>query len=149
MIVNSENLNRRKKINLSKAARVARTVLKSLGMDDAEVNLTFFTSQRIRVLNRVYLGKDEATDVIAFPGGEARGARRKARKGFFLGDIAISTDRAGKNARLYRTGLTEEVMLYVIHGLLHLAGYDDTTKKERAAMRKKEREFLEKIRSFL
>lgn len=116
--------------------------------DNAELNIIFLSSQKIRALNRAYLGTDTATDVLAFPPGGTRvrekGKRVKGKEREFLGDIAISSDRASANARIYGTRFTEELALYVIHGTLHLLGYEDATEEGRAAMRRKENELLQK-----
>jgi probable rRNA maturation factor len=58
------------------------------------------------------------------------------------GDIIISTDAALKNSRLYGTRLSEELALYVIHGILHLLGFDDHRPRDVEKMRKKEQELL-------
>jgi probable rRNA maturation factor len=59
------------------------------------------------------------------------------------GDIIISTDVAIKNAKAYKTPLGHEIVLYVIHGILHLLGYDDHNRKVKHKMQKKEQEILE------
>jgi len=117
------------------------------------------------VLNRVYLGKDTATDVLAFSDESKKNRRvlasfskqsvfgrkekdKRAGKNF-LGNIAISSDKAFSNAAIFKTCFKEEIMLYVIHGILHLSGYDDTAPKTRVVMRKKENEFLQKTRQYL
>ena len=149
--INSENQNHKKKIELKKMEKIARAVLRLLGKKDTEVNISFITSQKIRVMNRRYFGIDAATDVIAFPAGKAitsgHGSRVTGQE--FLGDIAISTDRAKCNSRIYGMLFKEEVALYVIHGLLHLAGYEDTTKKKKEAMKAKEDEFFRKTQKTL
>ncbi len=137
--INSENRNRKRRIDLSKTEKVAKTVLKMLGKDGVELDIVFFSNQKIRALNRAYLGVDAATDVIAFASGEDK----------FLGDIAISSDRAAQNAGIYGVTFGEEIALCLIHGILHLAGYKDTTGKSRKIMREKENELLQKIRKFL
>ncbi|MGB3082486.1 MAG: rRNA maturation RNase YbeY, partial [Candidatus Omnitrophota bacterium] len=91
-------------------------------------------------INRRYLGKDVSTDVIAFPGDIGRR---------FLGDIAVSTDKAAQNAKEYGNSFIEEVALYVIHGILHLTGYDDHEKKDTEAMRRKENELFQKAKTCL
>ena len=57
-------------------------------------------------------------------------------------EIVISVDAAKRNCKVFKTTLGEEIVLYIIHGLLHLLGYDDGTKKDIAKMRKKEGELL-------
>lgn len=147
--INSENLNRKKRIDLLKTDRVAKAVLKALEKDNVELNIVFLSNQKIRALNRAYLGRDKATDVIAFPAGKGPGSRVTGHGPRFLGDIAISSDKAAENSGAYGLTLMEEAALYVIHGILHLLGYDDTTKKARDAMRRKEDGLLQKVRNYL
>jgi probable rRNA maturation factor len=73
--------------------------------------------RELRRLNREFLGKDYATDVLSFPAGA--GAH-----GETLGDIAISTERAAAQARQYGHGMEAEVGILMLHGLLHLLGMD-------------------------
>ncbi len=84
------------------------------------------TDRRIRKLNNLYLGKHCSTDVISFD--ISRSDQELAA------DIAVSVDTAAKNAKIYRTSTLSEIYLYVIHGLLHLLGYDDGTQKKRKKM---------------
>ncbi|MBD3426296.1 MAG: rRNA maturation RNase YbeY [Candidatus Omnitrophica bacterium] len=135
--INSENLNKKRKIDLSKLEDVARLVLNRHKRPDAELNMIFVSSQKIRAMNRKWFGKDRATDVIAWPSGD---------NGVFLGDIAISSDAAARNSGEYGLSFEEEISLYVIHGILHLLGYDDRTARKRAKMRKEEDALLQKAR---
>jgi len=73
-------------------------------------------NREIRSLNRRFRGKDKATDVLSFPAPEFVNG--------FAGDIAISLDEAARNAKEHGHSLNEEVRILVLHGLLHLAGYD-------------------------
>ena len=72
--------------------------------------------REMRSLNRRFRGKDKATDVLSFPAPEFVNG--------FAGDIAISLDVASRNAKELGHSLNEEVRILVLHGLLHLAGYD-------------------------
>ena len=145
--INSENRNLKRKIELSVIDRIAKKTLKKLGTSDAGLDIIFVSDQKIRAFNRKYLGKNKATDVLAFPGEDKTSGRSGNAR--FLGDIAISTDRAFYNAADYGTAFKEEVALYVIHGILHLLGYDDTTAAKRKKMRKKENELLQEVRKSL
>ncbi|MFH1552332.1 MAG: rRNA maturation RNase YbeY [Candidatus Omnitrophota bacterium] len=153
--INSKNLNKKRRTDLLKTEKVAKLVLKELGEDGVELNIIFLSNQRIRALNRAYLSVDTATDVIAFPsrGQISRSLWVKARRTKdareFLGDIAISSDKAAQNAAFYGTTFMEEIALYVIHGTLHLMGYKDITKKARVRIQRKENEFLQKAKKFL
>jgi probable rRNA maturation factor len=138
--INCENRNSKRRIDLGKIKKAAGKVLRLLKKKDSELNIVFLSNQKIRAINRRYLGKDISTDVIAFPGDIARR---------FLGDIAVSTDKAAQNAKKYGNSFIEEVALYVIHGILHLTGYDDRGKKDTKAMRRKEDELFQKTRTCL
>jgi probable rRNA maturation factor len=95
-------------------------------------------------LNERYRKKKRATDVLSFPAGEDSGKPgtlkqqvRKARGGF-LGDIAIAPRLAQRNAKLLGRGLPEELKVLILHGVLHLLGYDHETDRgemERIEMR--------------
>ncbi len=98
-------------------------------------------------LNARYRGKRRTTDVLSFPAEhqgkpELRGNPRCKRRGVFLGDIAISPLVARRNARSLRRGLTDELQILILHGVLHLLGYDheaDRGEMERVEMRLRRR----------
>ncbi len=90
--------------------------------------------QQIKELNLLYLGCDRPTDVISFG--------NSVKKGQLLADIAISTDTALRNARIFKTTPQDEIHRYVIHGLLHLLGYTDNNKINKAIMQKREDSLL-------
>jgi len=75
-------------------------------------------------LNHTFRRKHGPTDVLSFPAGGARGARGPARDGFHLGDIAISPAAARRNARADGRSVHDELRVLILHGVLHLAGYD-------------------------
>jgi len=82
-----------------------------------EVNVMLTSSSELRRLNQRFRGKNRPTDVLSFPslGGPQDG---------LAGDIAISADIAAYNARCLRHSPTDEIKILVLHGILHLAGYD-------------------------
>jgi len=82
----------------------------------------------------MYLGRDAATDVIAFD--------LSSDKKEFFADLAISTDTAKRNAGIFKTTPLYEVYLYVVHGLLHLLGYDDNTAKQKKLMENRSNQIL-------
>jgi probable rRNA maturation factor len=84
------------------------------------VNILLTSSSDLRALNRRFLGKDKTTDVLSFPSPPAIG--RQARS--VAGEIAISLDIARENASHLGHSLAEEVKILVLHGILHLAGFD-------------------------
>ena len=147
--INIENLNSGKKISRSEVQRVALLSAGRVCKKSCEVNIVFVTDRKLRALNRKYLGKNSVTDVLAFPGEgfvENRSGVGSKRDSCFLGDIAISSDRAARNADLYGVTFKEEIARYVAHGILHLGGYDDKTRAGKERMRKKEDEILRESR---
>jgi probable rRNA maturation factor len=97
----------------------------------APAHVLLASSRYLRVLNRRYRGKDQPTDVLSFPPMPA-----VARE--FAGDIVISAEIAARNARLYRHAPAQEVKILILHGMLHLAGYDHEADRGQMA-RKEER----------
>ena len=108
-------------------ADFARRVQRLLGLE-GEVSILLTSGEEIRRLNRQFRKKDKVTDVLSFP-ASARGC---------AGDIAIALPVAAAQARRYGHGLREEVELLLLHGLLHLRGYDHERDNGRMA-RKEER----------
>jgi probable rRNA maturation factor len=96
------------------------------------------TRQRIQTFNKKFLRRSYSTDVLAFDAADGR----KKKENVISGDIVISVDAALKNSRVYGTTLSKELALYVIHGILHLLGYDDHRPRDIRTMRKKEQELL-------
>ena len=94
------------------------------------VNVLLTTSAEMRSLNRRFRGKDEPTDVLSFPAEP--GARKQ-----FAGEIAISAEIALQNARALGHSPGEEVKILVLHGVLHLRGYDHQCDNGQMARREK------------
>jgi len=84
------------------------------------VNVLVTNSREIRALNRRFRGKDKPTDVLSFPSPVV--GRRPARPS--AGDVAISADIARENAERLGHSMADEVKILVLHGILHLAGFD-------------------------
>jgi len=86
------------------------------------------SDRAIRRYNRVFRRVDRATDVLSFPDTE-----RRENKTVYLGDILISAETAQRNARRYGLRVEEEMKVLLLHGLLHLLGYDHETDRGRMA----------------
>jgi probable rRNA maturation factor len=103
----------------ARVRRVLSGAAKAVRSRPAEVSVLFCADGRMRTLNRRYRGKDAPTDVLAFPAGEAgRGS---------LGDIVISVPYAGREARRRSEPPARELDRLLVHGFLHLMGYDHET----------------------
>ena len=95
---------------------LAIKMLEVIGSPDSDATVAFVSDAKIRELNRLFRGIDKATDVLSFPSDEDE-----------LGDIAISVDRAEVQAKENGMTFDEEVAQLLLHGLLHLSGYDHET----------------------
>jgi probable rRNA maturation factor len=103
------------------------------------VNILVTSSREMKALNRRFRGKDKATDVLSFPAAAENfvpnDTRRKDRRKEFAGEIAISAEIAAQSARAHGHSAAEEVKVLVLHGLLHLRGYDHERDKGQMARR--------------
>jgi probable rRNA maturation factor len=139
-----ENLQKKAALNPPQILKVAKTILRHEGVQKASLSIVFVTRQRIKALNKKFLHRDHSTDVLAFDlrDGAFLGRKEKRKLKVITGDIIISTDAAWKNSRIYGTALSQELALYIIHGILHLLGFDDHRSGDIKKMRKKEQEIL-------
>lgn len=126
-------------VDTSRVRRIARLALGRLGKGrGAGITVVFLDDAAIRRLNKRFKRHDRPTDVLAFPLGKAGGRG-------VLAEIYISIDRAIDQAGSFGAGRGEELARYVVHGLLHLYGYDDLTRRERARMSAEEDRILQWI----
>ena len=105
--------------NSSAKSFSTRAVLSAAGLKEAEVSLAIVDDRTIQQLNRQYLDHDEPTDVLSF--------LLEREVGRLEGEIVVSRDTAASSAPAYGWTPADELLLYVIHGALHLVGFDDTT----------------------
>jgi rRNA maturation RNase YbeY len=97
------------------------------------VSVVFVNNSFMRKINRQFLGQDDSTDVIAFPLAD-----RHSREA----EIYVNLDRARTQAREFGASMREEVCRLIIHGVLHLKGYRDKSKREKEAMTLREERYL-------
>ncbi len=112
---------------------VRRTLLAER-VQEARISVAFVSSREIAKLNREHLGHAGPTDVISFALGFAPGADRDAAgpsQGSIVGDIYVCPDVVRKNAAHYGAGMREEIARVVVHGTLHVLGYDHEPGEER------------------
>ena len=117
-MIEAVNRQRKTKIDTKAWETFAERAAGAIGKTDSSATIAFVSDKTIRQLNRQFRGIDKATDVLSFPAAD------EERN---LGDIAISVDTAAAQAK--ENGLTfdEEVAQLILHGLLHLSGYDHET----------------------
>jgi probable rRNA maturation factor len=149
-------------LNRQRAVRVARRPLelfltrvrKELGLGEADVTVCLVSDAEIARMNEAFRKKKGPTDLLSFPAAERRGpvilrrTRKRAsqhgpRRGQFLGDIAISTSTARRNAKQLGRTLPSELRILILHGVLHLLGYDHET--DRGEMDRVERRLRQRL----
>lgn len=111
-------------------------VLQDAGIRSGEISVAIVDDARIHELNRRYLKHDYPTDVLSFV------LDRDERAGTLEGEVIVSGDYAGREAVQYEWSADDELLLYVIHGALHLVGHDDQTPEGLATMRAAEAKYL-------
>jgi probable rRNA maturation factor len=114
----------------------ARAVLTGEGVKEAKVTLAFVDDATIASLNKRFLDHEGPTDVITFPYSQGKKLE---------GEVVIGVEVAQREAAERGHDVNTELCLYVIHGTLHLCGYDDRTNRDAAEMRKKERNYLKHL----
>ena len=114
----------------------SRAMLGCLGHSRSELSIALVDDQEIRTLNQAWRNKNRPTDVLSFSllEGDDLGGRRG-----LMGDVVISVETAATQARERHRGLDEEVARLVIHGLLHIVGFDHEEDQEARAMRREQR----------
>jgi probable rRNA maturation factor len=120
-------------VNVSALTRFARRAQTAAGLG-GDVDVLITRDRRMRELNRRFRGKNQATDVLSFAVAAAPLPNGHKR----AGDIAISAQMASRNARRYGHSLEREIRVLILHGMLHLAGYDHEHDHGRMARRERE-----------
>ena len=121
---------------------VARTVLKGENTKEAGLSVALVNSEKIKKLNKKYRGKDKATDVLAF--GQTKNFPALPKNE--LGEVVISLGVVKKNAKKYNVAFKKELAQILIHGILHLLGYNhEKSKTEAKKMEKKQKYYLSQI----
>lgn len=129
-------------IRLERLRRSAETLLRLSGHARSELSMLLVSDRAMRELNRHYRGKDRPTNVLSFPMQEGR----ELADGVLLGDIVISADTAAREARELKVPLAHRLNWLLIHGLVHLLGYDhERSAPEAALMATREKELQEHL----
>ncbi len=141
---------------------LAQASLDACGIQEAvQVGLTLVTDAAIHEMNRTYRGVDRPTDVLSFPlldfseeyeeldadswQEEADPDMDPESGELLLGDIVISLETAARQAEAYGHSFQREVGYLLVHGMMHLMGYDHETEEDKAIMREMEEEALERL----
>ena len=117
-----------KKINRSRLFSQARKICDLLDLPDKTISILLCDDPQIKVFNKKFFNRDVFTDVIAFPLDDER----------YFGEIIISLERAVKVCGKYNNTWQDEFLTYLVHGILHLCGFEDTTAAKKKKMFKKQ-----------
>ena len=152
---------------------MAETVLRKLKRSEVEVGLVWVNDRQIRRLNRMYRGIDLSTDVLSFSVDMSRSFKGPDKPPVFWGDVVISLETAFRQANeiseglkkggacpwhghhcqvhsLWRNhGFYEHIGELIIHGILHLQGFDHETEGDTRRMKRKERELAKEVSGYL
>ncbi|MBI4432433.1 MAG: rRNA maturation RNase YbeY [Candidatus Omnitrophica bacterium] len=116
------------------AQKIIAATLRAEKAGGWSIGVNLVNDRQIRAINKRYLNHDYATDVIAFGYGDK------------LGDIVVSKDTARRMAGELKIAYKEELARYIVHGTLHLLGYDDRKESDRKRMHERQERFLGRLR---
>lgn len=126
------------KYRLKQSKRITKIIEKVIMMESKIPGDLYFIITNDKTLikiNREFLKRNSLTDVIAFEYSEGKTVK---------GEIYISKETVKRNAYNYKVSLDEEMLRVMIHGTLHICGYNDRNNEEKSVMRKKENEWIER-----
>ncbi len=124
-------------VDRARIRAAVKEVLSSADVSNAEISVAIVDDARIHEVNRQFLQHDFPTDVISFV--------LEQDAGRLEGEIVASAETAMAAAPRWNWPATDELLLYIVHGMLHLVGYDDTTPTAATKMRRAERATLERL----
>ncbi|MCE9607157.1 MAG: rRNA maturation RNase YbeY [Planctomycetia bacterium] len=124
-------------VDAERLRRAARMIAGDHGIERGTISIAIVDDPSIHDINRKFLDHDEPTDVVSFALEE--------EPGYLEGEIVASADTAARTAAELKVAPADELLLYVIHGSLHLVGHDDLTPEPRVLMRAEERKYLAKF----
>jgi probable rRNA maturation factor len=132
------NQQRVKRLNLKEFEFFLSKTLSFLKIPSKKISVLFCDNVQIKKLNRKFFKRDSDTDVIAFPIYDEFDKD-------YLGEIVTSVEKAVETSVKYGSSWKKELLLYIIHGLLHLLGYDDIKPQDRLVMERKQKCILDKL----
>jgi probable rRNA maturation factor len=149
-------LNRQKKVPLAEQplSEFLGKILQELNFAQAEVSIAFVSDAEMAKWNQDFRHKNGPTDVLSFPALSKRRAERRAKRkdvkspvtaGGFLGDIAIAPETARRFARENGRTLDNEIRILMLHGVLHLMGYDHESKSDLGQMNRIEQKLRRRL----
>lgn len=144
LVVSVLNRQRKLHVDVKRIKTIVRICLNSLHVPKAEVCIVLVSDRSIQKLNWRYLGRKGPTDVIAFSLREGLWGDINP---YMIGDVVISLDTAFRQAQYLGTSLEEELEVLVVHGLLHLLGFEHTgSGREARRMWRKQKSIVDMLR---
>ena len=125
----------RSNINKKLIKQVVLNFIKYFKIKKSEISIVFVGDKRIKSLNNFYKKKDKVTDVLSFLGEDN-----------FLGEIIIDYQQIKRQDKIYNNTIKQELIFILVHGLLHLIGYKDKTKKAEEEMNKLGENFINSLK---
>ena len=142
MLVEINNTTRNK-IDKKLVKRVTELFLKQNKLLKKEVSIAFVGDRKIKSLNRLYRKKDQVTDVLAFEGEDDPWSSTGTS---FLGEIIICYEQIKRQAERFSGSIDKELVFILVHGLLHLLGYQDKTELDKRKMKRAGEKFIKTIK---
>jgi probable rRNA maturation factor len=134
----------RSRINLLLIKKIVEKFFKTYSPDAAfDVSIAFVGDITMRRLNRVYRGKNKITDVLVFLLSSPRKNRPNSK---YLGEIIIDYAQIKRQSKTYKNTIQRELIFILVHGLLHLLGYNDNTERGRRKMEELGEGFISKLK---
>jgi rRNA maturation RNase YbeY len=143
MQISIQNRQKKYRMNRKKVLQWVQEILLMQKYEAGEVGIVFVNNRQIQKYNWEYRQKDRPTDVLSFPMLEGAGGELHPQ---FLGDVMISLERIEKDAGLLGRSCAQHLLSVLIHGLLHLIGYDhERSSQEEKRMRRRENYLFKKL----
>lgn len=135
------------KINKVFLKEISQKILKKEKKENSSLSIALIGSARMRKLNKKYRGKNRSTDVLSFTENlDFLGKSKELKKLNVLGEVVICVSDVKKNAKRLNTSFKRELAMVLIHGILHILGYDHGVSESKAkAMRERENYYLSNI----
>ena len=139
------NRQRSKGVNLRLLKQIAAALLAELGLKTVELGINLVGAKEMTRLNETFVRHKGSTDVIAFDYADKGRPTAAGRSRALHGEICICVDEAVLQARRFGTSWQSEIVRYLIHGILHLLGFDDADTGARRKMKREENRWLRRI----
>lgn len=141
MITIIQNVSFTDELNIDRLGDKFQEALNQLNVSDSEITIVLDSNKKLKELKKSYLGIDEIPDVLSFSSGEIN----PESGNIYLGDIVISLEKAIDQAEVNKHPIEFEVIMLVVHGLLHLLNYDHSIESDAKTMFDKQDRILEVI----